>query len=134
MPIQNDPQRKLPTRPAFDVRKHPVHGISERSDQPTIIFLTACTKDRSCWLADSDVHNLIRTCWLEADTWKVGRYVLMPDDLHLFASPGPDHFAFDNWVRYWKSLMTRALRDPGRRLQTDHWDTRMRSADAYAEK
>lgn len=58
----------------------------------------------------------------------------MPDLMHLFAAPGAGEVPFDNWVRFWKSQFSRTHWNPDCRWQTDHWDTWMRSAAAYAEK
>ena len=108
------------------LRKHPVHGVLSISDQPSIVCLTVCTKDRKKWLLDSDVHDLLVDVWREADLWLVGRYVIMPDHLHLFAGERGD-VPLDNWVRYWKSQFTKRHGVKTRRWQTDHWDRRVRS-------
>src|ERR1700722_13377912 len=85
------------------VRRRPVHGVEIHDSEPTIVFITICTKDRSPWLASPDVHELLRQVWSEATAWMVGRYVLMPDHLHLFASPGQPEFLLERWITYWKS-------------------------------
>jgi len=33
----------------------------------------------------------------------VGRYVVMPDHIHLFAAPGELQEPLENWIRFWKS-------------------------------
>jgi putative transposase len=81
-------------------RKHPTHGVSfDETDFP-IIFLTVCTKARRPWLASEDVHRLLCNTWRHATAWLVGRYVVMPDHVHLFAAPGSQPVPLDNWVRY----------------------------------
>ena len=95
------------------------------------------------------MHALLRTVWTDADAWLVGRYVLMPDHLHLFcapnaarsvgsagASPSRDGCTvpLDNWVRYWKSQSSRRCGDPRCRWQADHWDTRLRREQSYDAK
>jgi putative transposase len=115
-------------------RKHPVHGVHAKADLPTIVFLTVCTRNRQPWLATDVVHQTLIEAWHEADAWLVGRYVLMPDHLHLFATPGLGEASFETWVRFWKSRFSRAYAQPDCRWQTDHWDTRVRSAAAYIEK
>ena len=69
------------TEPNSDLpqRKHPAHGVLYVDRQPTIVFDTVCTKDRKPWLANQDVHNLLREVWADASAWLVGRYVVMPD-------------------------------------------------------
>jgi putative transposase len=50
-----------------------------------------------------DPHS--RERWANAKSWLVGRYVVMPDHIHLFCAPatippGP----LEQWVRYWKNV------------------------------
>jgi putative transposase len=95
------------------------------------VFLTVCTEGRSPWLAAPAVHDLLKDVWRNARAWLVGRYVIMPDHLHLFASPGELDLPFDNWVRYWKSQFTKRHRFRAHAWQTDHWDRRLRSEESY---
>ena len=115
-------------------RKHPVHGVFIDDDQPTIVFLTVCTKARKPWLATHQVHQLLRDVWTKASAWLVGRYVLMPDHVHLFTAPTDTNISLDNWVKYWKSQFSKAHGVPAHRWLTDHWDTRLRNDESYAEK
>ena len=39
------------------VRKRPAHGVLLLPNKPTMIFDTVCTKNRSKWLADAEVHD-----------------------------------------------------------------------------
>lgn len=119
---------KLPTR------KHPAHGVLFVDGQPTITFDTVCTKDRSCWLANDAVHQLLREVWLEADTWLMGRYVIIPDHIHFFAAATRSAISYDNWVKYWKSQFTKRHKTPEHRWLTDHWDVRVRTETMYVEK
>jgi len=121
-----------PTR--LPVRRHPAHGLLISPDTPTIVYLTVCTKDRQPWLAAHEVHALLRLVWTAASAWLVGRYILMPDHVHLFAAPGETEIPFDNWIRYWKSQFSKGHHNPNHRWQTDHWDTRLRSWEAYDSK
>ena len=70
------------------MRKHPAHGVFMPGGKPIIVFLTVCTKGRHPWLATPEIHAHLRSVWIGADAWFVGRYVVMPDHIHLFASPG----------------------------------------------
>ena len=72
--------------------------------------------------------------WLASTAWLAGRYVVMPEHIHLFAGPGGIDVPFDNWVRYWKSLFTKRHRNPAHLWQPDHWDRRLRSGERYEEK
>jgi REP element-mobilizing transposase RayT len=70
-------------------RKHPKHGLKLPDvEQTLIVFLTVCTKDRRPWLASEEVHQLLRETWQSSTAWLIGRYVVMPDHIHLFATPG----------------------------------------------
>ncbi len=115
-------------------RKHPVHGVLVPTFAPTIVFLTVCTKDRKAWLASETTHRLLQTVWTKAQSWLVGRYILMPDHLHLFAGLNSETIELDPWVRYWKSQFTKAHKNNDWRWQTDHWDTRMKTIKQYEEK
>jgi putative transposase len=119
---------------AMQNRKHPAHGLIETAAEFPIVFVTVCTKGRSPWLASKEVHRLLCDTWNKATTWLVGRYVIMPDHVHLFAAPSLSTLPLDNWIRYWKSQFTNAHRVESDRWQTDHWDTRLRSWDSYNQK
>ena len=117
------------------MRKHPAHGVLVVPNRPPIVYLTVCTKGRQPWLATSEVHDLLRSVWTDdATAWLVGKYIIMPDHIHLFAAPGQMEITFDNWVRYWKSQFSKQHRNPAHRWQTDHWDTRLRASESYASK
>lgn len=115
-------------------RRKPAHGVRIDSTHPTIVFVTVCTKSRRPWLASSENHVALCGVWEEARAWVVGRYVLMPDHVHLFAAPGQLEISLDNWVRYWKSRFTSKHCVPSQEWQVDHWDRRLRSDESYEEK
>src|SRR5438270_13116046 len=61
-------------------RKHAVHlPLREQFNNPVIVFVTVCTKNRKPILANDVTHALLRRAWIAADSWLVGRYVVMPD-------------------------------------------------------
>jgi putative transposase len=115
-------------------RKHPAHGVIILPDQPTIVFLTVCTKDRKPWLATNEIHDLLRSVWIDATAWMVGRYMILPDHIHLFAAPATPELPLENWVKYFKSQFTKQHKRPEHHWQTDHWDTRLRGGESYEEK
>lgn len=120
--------------PPLPVRKHPARGVFISTGNPTIVFLTVCTKDRHPWLAQRHVHDALVQVWHQATAWLVGRYVLMPDHLHLFCAPGDMAVPLNTWVAYWKRQFSR-LHLPGTGAwQRDCWDTRLRRGESYAEK
>src|SRR5436853_5904983 len=69
-------------------RKHPAHHpFVERHNEPIIVFLTVCSRDRKRIFASKDVLRVLENAWRNAETWRVGRYVIMPDHIHLFCAP-----------------------------------------------
>ena len=115
-------------------RRHPARGVQIEVGQPTIVFLTVCTKNRERWLAQKPVEQALISVWQEADTWLVGEYILMPDHLHLFCAPRDLHFTLQQWVTYWKrEFSCLHLAETGT-WQRDFWDTRLRRGENYTEK
>ena len=69
-------------------RKKPAHFPTvEVGFGSIIIFLTVCTDRRRPLLANNQAAGLIITAWQAANFWRVGRYVIMPDHVHLFCAP-----------------------------------------------
>ena len=102
--------------------------------QPTIVFVTVCTKDRIPWLASPIVHESLVTIWRNAAAWTVGEYVVMPEHVHFFCAPNDVNVTLRAWVTYWKRSYTR-LKVPGSgEWQRDCWDTRLRRSENYADK
>ena len=115
-------------------RKHPAHCPPiERFNSPIIIFLTVCTRNRLPCLASEQAHQLLLSAWQLADSWVVGRYVIMPDHIHLFCSPRNNLFALDRWIAYWKGLTSKAWPDRTSTplWQKDFWDTQLRHERHY---
>ena len=113
-------------------RDTPHHRVEERNGR-AIVFITVCTKFREKWLANEKVHQLLTEYWRDCSRWIVGRYLIMPDHLHLFATQAEDSCELDVWVRWWKSMLRRSLKTNSR-WQRDYWDTTMRSFEHYYEK
>jgi putative transposase len=106
----------------------------DRKNQPTIIFLTVCTKNREPRLANEETHQVLLAHWLKSTSWLVGRYVILPDHIHLFCSPHED-VPLERWVAFWKNISARALRiDDQPFWQRDFWDAQLRSSDSYEQK
>jgi len=119
-------------------RNHPAHMPAvERHNEPIIIFMTVCSKDRKSIFAHNDSANVILDAWREAKTWLVGRYVIMPDHIHFFCAPGlfpPE--TLKQWVRYWKNLASKIWPRPDEHpiWQRDFCDTQLRRHENYDEK
>ena len=104
-----------------------------------VYFVTACTFQRRHILARPDVHEAFISFTLrgpERGVW-VGRYVLMPDHLHLFARFGPDAVNLSTWQKSFKNAMSRVLRYAD--IPPPHWergffDHVIRSDESYRQK
>ncbi|MCS7308596.1 MAG: transposase [Armatimonadetes bacterium] len=118
-------------------RKRPIHvEMKPFYNRPTIVFLTVCTKGRKPILCRDEVHAILRDVWSSATAWLVGRYVIMPDHIHLFSAPASEDIAIGHWVRYWKSRVSARWPYPEEQpvWQYSFWDRRLRSFESYDEK
>jgi putative transposase len=116
-------------------RKHPVHeAVHERFNTPIIVFVTVCAKNKKRILANTEVHHVLRDAWHAADSWLVGRYVIMPNHLHFFCAPGSSlPRLLSQWVAFWKSTAARnwPRREDAPIWQRHCWDTQLRRAESY---
>src|SRR5438045_7255093 len=91
-------------------RKTPAHPLPvEAGFQSVSILLTVCTHRRQRILATKESTRLIAKAWQAATFWLVGRYVVLPDHLHLFCAP--NRFPAEplrNWIGCWRNHVTRA--------------------------
>lgn len=115
-------------------RRHPSPGVFISRNEPTIAFLTVCTRHRSCWLIDVNVHRHLIEAWELSQTWMVGRYVLMPDHLHLCCSPLVEAVEIEGWVTFWKRQFRRLHQNAGQRFQTGCFHHRLRRQESYEER
>ncbi len=76
-------------------------------NRPTIVLVTVCVKGRRPLLASDEAHALLTEEWRRADRWLVGRYVVMPDHVHLFCAPADRETPLRQWVEYWRWSVTR---------------------------
>jgi putative transposase len=115
-------------------RRRPAHQpIYEQTNRSVIVFLTLCVNGRHPILATPEMHRRLRESWRKADTWLVGRYVMMPDHIHLFCAPATNPpESLSRWVAYWKRLV--AFGAGGSFWQKNFWDTQLRRHDSYAAK
>lgn len=126
-----------------------------------LYFVTACTEDRKPILANAKVHEDFRK-FCEAGLTRgifVGKYVLMPDHLHLFVAFGDEYESalierrysgkpvaavcdrrlspLSEWMKSLKNSLSKTLR--GMNVPAPHWqkgffDHVMRSEESYSEK
>jgi putative transposase len=107
----------------------------------SLLFITTCLAGRRPLLATDEVHEILKNIWATStstDGWFVGRYVLMPDHVHLFAVPTLEAKALADWMKTWKSVSSRQIAR-ARHVnppiwQAEYFDHFVRSPAAYAEK
>ena len=109
----------------------------ERHNGSIVVFVTVCTQGRKPVLARPDAVDALRAAWAQANHWHVGRWVVMPDHIHLFCSPGiwpPE--PLKRWVTFWKSEASRHWPRPEEHppWQWDFWDTQLRPGEHYDER
>src|ERR1017187_10273343 len=115
-------------------RKTPDQHVYISLFQPTIVFVTICTRNRERWLAQASVQRSLQQVWINAAAWLVGRYILMPDHLHFFCAPNDFEIPIDVWIAYWKRKFSGLeLLDTGG-WQRSSWHRRLRREESYAEK
>ena len=115
-------------------RRHPSPGVFIFRGQATIVFLTVCTERRSRWLADPVVERDLIESWQTGTAWIVGRYVLMPDHLHLICSPTEGSVELEAWVTFWKRQFRRIHANPVRRFQAGGFHHRLRQEESYNQR
>jgi REP element-mobilizing transposase RayT len=118
-------------------RRSPLHNqILGNSTTPALVFLTACSNKRKPIFANRDANKVLIAAWQRAEGWQVGRYVIMPDHIHLFCAPVQEAIPLVRWVSFWKSLASRHWPNPADHpiWQRDFWDTQLRHGDRYAQK
>jgi putative transposase len=80
--------------------------------QNPIFFITACTHNRRKLLARDVVHNSFKTFSSHASEHgvTVGRYVLMPDHIHLFTAFAVDSISLSEWMKALKGTLSKVLK------------------------
>jgi putative transposase len=115
-------------------RNTPAKGVKIPLGEPTILFLTVCTKDRVPWLAQKPAQASLEQIWRKADAWLVGYYLLMPDHLHLFCTPRDLRFTVERWLTFWKGEFSRTHLDQNWKWQRNAFHHRLRHPREYQEK
>jgi putative transposase len=118
-------------------RSRPSHNeLLEVKGRSNIVFMTVTAKERISVFDSDAVHQSLRSAWAEADFWMVGRYVIMPDHIHLFCAPGRfPPSSLRQWVKYWKRLVSQSGALPQQEVWLqDCWDRQIRTGRHYTEK
>jgi len=102
-------------------------------------FVTFNTYKRRRILARTEIRKVFRSFCEQAQDHNiaVGRYVIMPDHLHLFAAFPPTEGTLPHWVQMLKTVLGKELLRLG--MSKPHWqegffDHLLRSSESYAEK
>ncbi len=103
--------------------------------QPNIFFVTVNAKDAVPWMANATVQTSLAEIWrIEATTWRVGYYLIMPNHVHFFCAPYDLRFGIDQWVEFWKSRFSRRHLDQSWSWQRKSFHHRIRNRIEYEEK
>jgi REP-associated tyrosine transposase len=104
-----------------------------------LYFVTFNTYKRQSLLARTEVHESFCVFCSNAQQRDVavGRYVIMPDHVHLFAAFPMEGIALCNWVQLLRTMMGKTLLRVG--IQKPHWqegffDHVLRSHESYSQK
>jgi putative transposase len=105
------------------------------SNQSVIIYVTQVVAKRQLLTRHEAVRALLKA-WECADHWLVGRYVIMPDHLHLFCAPGRLSAPLKRWMQFWRAETTRHWPWPEEKpiWQKDFFDRQLRREESYAQK
>ena len=99
--------------------------------------VTFCTHDRRKLLTSDAVHTAFVAFASQANSRHniaVGRYVIMPDHVHLF-SRGPDDFELGRWVALLKQHLGKQIEIARSPIwQRGFFDHVLRSDESYAQK
>jgi REP element-mobilizing transposase RayT len=118
-----------------------LHRLSKVWVKDPLYFLTICAARRRKILALPMPADAIIEAWRAARQrhgWVVGRYVIMPDHVHFFASAQSDAKDLCSFIRDWKKWTTRRILETATCTppvwQPEFFDHILRSADSYSAK
>ncbi len=105
-----------------------------------LYFLTFNTYKRKAILTNDEVLQAFRDFAdkaVKVHAIAVGRFVIMPDHIHLFVAMPPDGLRLTIWVKALKSVLGKALLL--RSVPKPHWqegffDHALRNGESYAQK
>jgi REP element-mobilizing transposase RayT len=102
---------------------------------PPLYFVTFNTHRRKRILANAKVHQRFVEFARAGEKRgiAVGRYVIMPDHIHLFVSNNSDT-ALSQWVRLLKRDLSRAILISPPHWQKGFFDHLIRNSESYSEK
>jgi REP element-mobilizing transposase RayT len=119
-------------------RKHLPHFVPLEFHNQTILqYVTVCVSKRRQLLARPEIVELLLDCWRRSDHWIIGRWVVMPDHLHLFCAPAKSpQIPLKLWMQFWRNQSTRRWPYPDEKpvWQRDFFDRQLRSGESYHQK
>src|SRR2546423_1075224 len=102
-------------------------------------FVTFNTYKRRRLLVRREIHEMFRSFCNRARDYDVavGRYVIMPDHVHMFVALPPTEITLSKWVQMLRTVLGKQLLRLG--VQKPHWqegffDHVLRSSESYSEK
>jgi REP element-mobilizing transposase RayT len=103
-----------------------------------LFFVTSCTYERRKLLTSDAVHAAFVAFASQANSRQniaVGRYVIMPDHVHLFVR-GSDDFQLGPWVGMLKQALAKQIAPAGTLpiWQRGFFDHLLRTDESYAQK
>src|SRR5689334_4804023 len=86
-----------------------------------IYFITTCTYNRRRVLDRPAVHDSFIQFGLRAAEHRVfvGRYVIMPDHIHLFVRFGHESISLSSWMKSFKNTISKTLKSAT--FDGPHW-------------
>jgi len=116
-----------------------LHRLERLYVENPVYFVTFCTEDRKPILSNLSVHDAFLQFCREALKRNVfvGRYILMPDHVHLFVKLPPPAENLSVWIKSLKNFLSKVLRFHN--MAALHWqkgffDHVLRSTESYSEK
>jgi REP element-mobilizing transposase RayT len=97
------------------------HRLERLHIENPVYFITFCTQERMTVLANEQIHSACMGFFAEALKREifVGRYILMPDHIHLFVKLPPPAENLSDWVKSLKNYLSKELRKKG--VPSPHW-------------
>ena len=119
---------RVPNRPPR------LERVFQRYDPP-LYFVTFNTHRRRRLLANEHVHERFIAFGKAglARGIAIGRYVIMPDHIHLFVRGSLD-FVLVQWMRILKRSLSGAIHEAAPHWQSGFFDHLIRHSESYAEK
>jgi len=116
-----------------------LHRLDQLYLENPVYFVTFCTHARRAILAATKIHEAFIAFSREATNRNVfvGRYILMPDHVHLYVKVPPPSETLSAWIKSLKNYLSKNLSTQG--VLSPHWqkgffDHVLRSGESYSAK